>query len=85
VNSPYPLAYRTWGDESAPPIVLAHGRGGSGADRTRIAEQLAAAHRVYAPDFRGHGLSDRPGAYGFELFRDDLSAFIRALGLEPSM
>lgn len=35
------------------------------------------------PDFRGHGLSDWPGSYGFEAFRDDLSAFIGALELGP--
>ncbi|MFF8958326.1 alpha/beta fold hydrolase [Streptomyces sp. NPDC014894] len=76
------LAYRAWGDESAPPVVLAHGRGGSGADWTVIAERLAATRRVYAPDFGGHGLSDWPGAYGFERLRNELSAFIRGLGLD---
>ncbi|MER5767830.1 alpha/beta fold hydrolase [Streptomyces sp. NPDC001985] len=76
------LAYRTWGEETAPPVVLAHGRGGSGADWTAIAERLAATRRVYAPDFGGHGLSDWPGAYGFERLRNELSAFIRGLGLD---
>ncbi|MGW7369881.1 alpha/beta fold hydrolase [Streptomyces sp. NPDC054841] len=75
------LAYRTWGEESAPPVVLAHGRGGSSRDWTQIAEQLAATRRVYAIDFRGHGLSDWPGTYSFELFRDDLRALITSLGL----
>ncbi|MER7048500.1 alpha/beta fold hydrolase [Streptomyces jumonjinensis] len=76
------LAYRTWGEESAPPVVLAHGRGDSGADWALIAERLAATRRVYAPDFGGHGLSDWPGEYGFEQFRNQLSAFIRGLGLD---
>ncbi|MFC9941515.1 alpha/beta fold hydrolase [Streptomyces pratensis] len=75
------LAYRTWGDPSAPPVVLAHGRGGSSLDWTDIAEQLAARHRVYALDFRGHGLSDWPGRYSFEFFRDDLHAFLEARNL----
>ncbi|MFI2780961.1 alpha/beta fold hydrolase [Streptomyces sp. ALB3] len=75
------LAYRTWGDPSAPPVVLAHGRGGSSLDWTDIAEQLAARHRVYALDFRGHGLSDWPGRYSFALFRDDLLAFLEARDL----
>ncbi|MFJ1772050.1 alpha/beta fold hydrolase [[Kitasatospora] papulosa] len=75
------LAYRTWGDPSAPPVVLAHGRGGSSLDWTEIAEQLAARHRVYALDFRGHGLSDWPGRYSFEFFRDDLHAFLEARNL----
>ncbi|MBD0745014.1 alpha/beta hydrolase [Streptomyces sp. CBMA152] len=75
------LAYRVWGEESAPPVVLVHGRGGTGADWTRTAEALAATRRVYALDLRGHGLSDWPGSYSFEGFRDDLRGFIEALGL----
>lgn len=80
-NSGIRLAYRTWGDASAPPVVLAHGRGGSGAHWTEVAERLAATRRVYALDLRGHGLSDWPGRYSFEGFRDDLRGFIDALGL----
>jgi pimeloyl-ACP methyl ester carboxylesterase len=77
------LAYRVWGREDAPPVVLAHGRGGDSSDWTRVAEELAATRRVYAPDFRVHGLSDWPGGYGFETFRDDLSLFVTALALAP--
>lgn len=75
------LAYRVWGDPSAPPVVLAHGRCGDSRTWTSIASQLAAEHRVYAIDFRGHGLSDWPGRYSFELFRDDLHAFLEARNL----
>ncbi|MET9659832.1 alpha/beta hydrolase [Streptomyces sp. NPDC006510] len=75
------LAYRVWGDPSAPPVVLAHGRCGDSRTWTAIAEQLAAEHRVYAFDFRGHGLSEWPGRYSFELFRDDLHAFLEVRNL----
>ncbi|MFD9542831.1 alpha/beta fold hydrolase [Streptomyces sp. NPDC060022] len=75
------LAYRTWGDPASPPVVLAHGRGGNSLDWTVIAEQLAVRHRVYALDFRGHGLSDWPGRYSFEFFRDDLHAFLEVRNL----
>ncbi|MFI1224916.1 MULTISPECIES: alpha/beta fold hydrolase [unclassified Streptomyces] len=75
------LAYRVWGEEGAPPVVLLHGRTGSSETWTRIARDLAADHRVYAPDFRGHGLSDWPGRYSFETFRDDLHAFLEARNL----
>ncbi|MFJ4000768.1 alpha/beta fold hydrolase [Streptomyces parvus] len=75
------LSYRVWGDPDAPPVVLLHGRAGSGETWTRIAQDLAADHRVYAPDFRGHGLSDWPGRYSFEMFRDDLHAFLEARNL----
>ncbi|MFI6051981.1 alpha/beta fold hydrolase [Streptomyces violascens] len=75
------LAYRVRGAESAPPVVLVHGRGGDSRDWDRIAERLAATRRVYAVDLRGHGLSDWPGGYCFEAFRDDLHGFITELGL----
>ncbi|QNP68519.1 alpha/beta hydrolase [Streptomyces roseirectus] len=76
------LAYRAWGPEDAPPVVLLHARGTDGADWTRVAERLAARpRRVYAPDLRGHGRSDWPGAYGYEAMRDDVHGFLGALGL----
>ncbi|MGW8884144.1 alpha/beta fold hydrolase [Streptomyces sp. NPDC055749] len=75
------LAYRVLGAPSAPPVVLVHGRGGSSLDWTLVAERLADEYRVYALDFRGHGLSDWPGRYSFELFRDDLHAFLEARNL----
>ncbi|MEU5220012.1 alpha/beta hydrolase [Streptomyces sp. NPDC020807] len=76
------LAYRVYGSESAaPPVVLVHGRGENGAGWRGIAEALAEHHRVYVPDLRGHGLSDRTGGYGFADFRDELGGFLRALGL----
>lgn len=75
------LACRVWGDPSAPPVVLVHGRCGSSATWATVAERLAARHRVYAFDFRGHGLSDWPGRYSFELFRDDLHAFLEVRNL----
>ncbi|MFI1189881.1 alpha/beta fold hydrolase [Streptomyces californicus] len=75
------LAYREWGEEGAPPVVLLHGRSGSSATWTRIARDLAVDHHVFAPDFRGHGLSDWPGRYSFETFRDDLHAFLEARNL----
>ncbi|WP_406509815.1 alpha/beta fold hydrolase [Streptomyces sp. NBC_00212] len=75
------LAYRVRGAQTAPPVVLVHGRGGDCRDWAEIAERLAATRRVYAVDLRGHGLSDWPGGYSFEAFRDDLRGFITELGL----
>ncbi|MFF0013894.1 alpha/beta fold hydrolase [Streptomyces sp. NPDC005374] len=82
------LAYRAWGPEDAPPVLLLHCRGADGADWTGIAERLAAEphpRRVYAPDLRGHGRSDwpgeAPGAYAYEAMRDDMRGFLTALGV----
>ncbi|MGW2017881.1 alpha/beta fold hydrolase [Streptomyces sp. NPDC001927] len=75
------LAYRVWGEEAAPPVVLVHGRGGNSAEWARIAGELAADRRVYAVDLRGHGLSDWTGPYGFDVFRDELRGFLKELDL----
>ncbi|MEU8759000.1 alpha/beta fold hydrolase [Streptomyces sp. NPDC048659] len=75
------LAYRVSGPEDAPPVVLVHGRGADSTDWAGIAAPLAADRRVYALDLRGHGLSDRPGEYGFAALRDEIGGFLKALGL----
>lgn len=76
------LAYRTWGPEAAPPVVLLHALGEASADWAPVAEALAPSWRVYAPDLRGHGASDWPGGYTIDQLTADLAAFLDALGLE---
>ncbi|MFI9330373.1 alpha/beta fold hydrolase [Kitasatospora sp. NPDC052868] len=75
------LAYRVHGAVGAPPLLLLHALGERGADWDGVLPQLAPHHRVYALDLRGHGGSDRPARYGLELMRDDVVAFLDALGL----
>ncbi|OEJ28363.1 hydrolase [Streptomyces agglomeratus] len=75
------IAYRTWGDPAAPPVVLLHGRSGNSAHWTHVARRLARTRRVYAPDLRGHGMSDWPGSYTYLRMRDDVRGFLDALGL----
>lgn len=75
------LAYRAHGPEGAPPLLLLHARGESGEDWAPVLAALAEHRRVYAPDLRGHGGSDRTEAYSYELMRDDVHAFLGALGL----
>jgi 3-oxoadipate enol-lactonase len=75
------LAYRTWGPAGAPPVVLLHALGEQSSDWTPVASALAPSWRVYAPDLRGHGASDRPGSYTIEQLTADLAAFLGAIGL----
>jgi 3-oxoadipate enol-lactonase len=63
-------------------MVLLHGLGSNGSSWTAIAEALGESHRVYVPDMRGHGASDWPGTYSFELMRNDVLGFLDALGLD---
>src|SRR5438046_4627518 len=77
------LPFRYWecGPSSAQPIVLLHALGAGADDWLHIATALSDQWRVTALDQRGHGGSARPGAYSFELMRDDLARFIDCLGL----
>lgn len=70
------LAYRTWGDAFASPVVLLHGLGGSSASWEAVGGLLGEEWRVYALDLRGHGESDWPDEYTFEQMRDDVLGFL---------
>ncbi|HET9079294.1 MAG TPA: alpha/beta fold hydrolase [Trebonia sp.] len=76
------LAYRTWGPAGAPPLVLLHALGEQSSDWAPAARAFAPSWRVYAPDLRGHGASDRAGPYVIEQLATDLAAFADALELE---
>ncbi|MEV4543706.1 alpha/beta fold hydrolase [Micromonospora echinaurantiaca] len=75
------MAYRTWGPRGGRPVVLLPGGAGDGASWAPVAAGLADTFRLYAPDPRGFGASDRPGRYGLALYRDDVLTLCDALGL----
>jgi 3-oxoadipate enol-lactonase len=76
------LAYETAGPAEGPPLVLLHALGEDRTSWRAVSAALAAdGWRTYAPDLRGHGASEHPGAYSFELLRDDILGFLDALGL----
>jgi pimeloyl-ACP methyl ester carboxylesterase len=76
------LAYRVAGHPAAPPMVLLHGLGDDQRDWRPVLPGLAQGHRVYTLDLRGHGGSDHPGRYSFELMRDDVLGFLDTAGIE---
>jgi len=80
----------TWGDATLatperPPLVLLHGWMDVGASFQFVVDALAAvegfARWVIAPDWRGFGLTDAPGAdtYWFPDYLGDLDALLDAL------
>ena len=79
------LAYREAGDPDAPALLLLHALGESSLSWEPLLDDLAAlGYRVLAPDARGHGDSDRPGEYTYELMAADALAFCAALGADAA-
>jgi len=75
------LYYETYG--SGRPLVLLHGGLGSSEMFGPVIDQLAAGHRVVAPDLQGHGRTadvDRP--LSVVTMGDDIAALIEHLGLD---
>ena len=63
------------------PLVLLHGLGASSADWEYQVPEFARGYQVVAPDFRGHGASDRSGEYGVARFAADTWALLDHLKL----
>jgi pimeloyl-ACP methyl ester carboxylesterase len=52
------MAFTTWGDPAAPPVVCVHGLTRNGRDFDALAADLAADFHVICPDLPGRGASD---------------------------
>jgi pimeloyl-ACP methyl ester carboxylesterase len=75
-----------WGDPSLatparPPLVMLHGWMDVGASFQFVVDALAAGRLVWAPDWRGFGLTETPHAdtYWFPDYLGDLDALLEAL------
>ncbi|MGI9602673.1 MAG: alpha/beta fold hydrolase, partial [Acidimicrobiales bacterium] len=75
------LFVRRWGEPGQPAVLLLHSMGENSETWTEVAKALAPDHAVYALDLRGHGGSDRPNQYSFELLRHDVAGVIDRLAL----
>lgn len=74
------IYYNVAGAERAEPVVLLHGfySGASNYEFRRIFPRLAVDYRVYAPDWLGFGMSERPAlAYTGEFYATVLASFLR--------
>ena len=73
------------GDPTAPALVLLHGMRDIAANLMPIAEQLACRFRVFVPDQRGHGRSDRAESYSIHDYLYDLHVLQRELIGVPAL
>lgn len=76
------LACQVSGPGDAPAMVLLHALGEQSSSWDAVIVEFAQSFRVVALDLRGHGGSDRPGSYSFELMRDDVLGVFDQLGLD---
>ncbi len=79
------LTYLTIGPKKGKAVILIHGATDSRVSWSQVAPKLAAkGYRVYVPELRGHGKTDKPedDAYTLNEHASDIKAFIKALGLK---
>lgn len=68
---------RSWGDPSAPPLVLLHGSRDCSVTFQFVVDAFEGAWHVIAPDWRGHGETDpAPGGYWFPDYLADLDGVL---------
>ncbi len=75
------MAYEVRGGPDAPPMVLLHALGERGTSWAPVMAWFTESFRVFALDLRGHGDSDWPGTYSFQLMCDDVLGVLDELGL----
>lgn len=77
------LHYAEQGDLDGEPVVLLHGWPDSWFSFSRVMPLLDRRLRVFVPDQRGFGDSERPeGSYRIEQFGADVIAFLDAVSIE---
>lgn len=78
------IAVHEWGDEAAPPLLLAHGGFDFAGTFDVFAPLLAAAgYRVVSWDHRGHGDSEHAAFYSWEADVRDVVQVIDSITPEP--
>ncbi len=83
------MCYCTCGPEDGVPLILIHGVTDSRISWSQAAPMFAEkGYRVYVPECRGHGKTDKPDpgpeGYRIEMHRDDILAFMDALDIEKA-
>ena len=79
------LHYLDWGNPEAPPLLLVHGNRDHCHNWDWVAQELRDEYHILAPDFRGHGDSERilGGNYNHTGYLYDLAQLIHQQNLAP--
>jgi pimeloyl-ACP methyl ester carboxylesterase len=73
------------GPDNGPPLVMLHGTTGRWQNQLPLINHFLSRWHIYAPDFRGHGLSGRtPNKYGLRYMYNDTVKFISQVVKEPA-
>ena len=77
------FSYLNWGDDSAPPMLLLHGRSQTAHSWDFVGLSFAEDYRIIALDQRGHGDSGWSplGDYSMEAFQQDLEDITTKLNI----
>ncbi|MBK1857934.1 alpha/beta fold hydrolase [Cerasicoccus arenae] len=81
MNTPK-LAYRYFGGEGKPPLVLIHGLLGSSRNWVSAGKALTDKHEVFAIDLRNHGDSPHRGSMDYAELASDVLGFLDEHNLE---
>jgi len=81
------LSYWSWGAETAPPLILIHGRRAHARAWDRVAEAFSDRYYVMAPDLRGHGDSawSTGSHYSPTEFALDIATLLGSLARPPAV
>lgn len=74
------LSYATFGEASAPPVMIVHGLFGSGRNWGVIAKRLSDQFHVHTVDLRNHGHSPRTRTHSYPEMAQDIAELIETLG-----
>ena len=75
------LHLHSWGPDDAPAVLVVHGVTNTGARYRRLAQEGLPAHRVLAPDLRGHGDSTWDPPWGTDAHVADLVDTLDGAGI----
>lgn len=74
------LSHQTFGSQTAPPLLIAHGLYGSGRNWGVIAKRLSDIRQVITVDMRNHGASPHHPGHGYRDLAADLGQVIDHFG-----